>query len=221
MSSICSTSPNLIWLFPFRQHPVLEEEIGLGLDVSLRLQTGRFSGELTFFRQEFDDFIFQAFTGEEEDGFPVVLYSQEDAEFSGVELKGRIELYERENHHLHLSLVGDLVEAELDAGGNLPRIPPMRFGGGLHYHSESWNASAEVRWVDDQTDVAVNESPTDSYTMVNASLGYRLLLRNQIIDVLVRGRNLTDEEARSHTSFLKNVAPLPGRNVTLSLRFQF
>lgn len=202
-------------------NPDLEEEIGLGLDVSLRLQTGRFSGELTFFRQEFDDFIFQAFTGEEEDGFPVVLYSQEDAEFSGVELKGRIELYERENHHLHLSLVGDLVEAELDAGGNLPRIPPMRFGGGLHYHSESWNASAEVRWVDDQTDVAVNESPTDSYTMVNASLGYRLLLRNQIIDVLVRGRNLTDEEARSHTSFLKNVAPLPGRNVTLSLRFQF
>ena len=114
-----------------------------------------------------------------------------------------------------------VLEAELDAGGNLPRIPPMRFGGGLHYHSESWNASAEVRWVDDQTDVAVNETPTDSYTMVNASLGYRLLLSNQIVDILLRGRNLTDEEARSHTSFLKNVAPLPGRNVTLSLRFQF
>ena len=43
----------------------------------------------------------------------------------------------------------------------------------------------------------------------------------QIVDILLRGRNLTDEEARSHTSFLKNVAPLPGRNVTLSLRFQF
>ena len=86
---------------------------------------------------------------------------------------------------------------------------------------ETWSASAEVRWVDDQTDVAVNESPTDGYTMVNASLGYRWLFKNQILDVLLRGRNLTDEEARSHTSFLKNVAPLPGRDVSLALKFLF
>ena len=201
--------------------PNLEEEVGLGLDLSFRVATERVSGELTLFRQDFDDFIFQAFTGEEEDGFPVVLYSQDDAELTGAELKARIELYDSDGHHLHLQLVGDVVNAELDTGGNLPRIPPLRLGGGVHYHSETWSASAEVRWVDDQTDVAVNESPTDGYTMVNASLGYRWLFKNQILDVLLRGRNLTDEEARSHTSFLKNVAPLPGRDVSLALKFLF
>ena len=201
--------------------PNLGEESGLGLDLSFRLATERVSGELTLFRQDFSDFIFQAFTGGEEEGFPVVHYSQGDAELTGVELKARVELYESEGHHLHLQLVGDLVNAELDAGGNLPRIPPMRLGGGLHYHSETWNASAEVRWVDDQTDVAINEAPTDGYTLVNASIGYRFLFQNQILDVLLRGRNLTDEEARSHTSFLKNVAPLPGRDVSLALKFLF
>ncbi|MEM7356429.1 MAG: TonB-dependent receptor, partial [Acidobacteriota bacterium] len=144
--------------------PALTEEVGLGLDVSFRLENEKFSGELTFFRQDFDDFIFQAFTGDEEDGFPVVLYSQEDAEFTGAELKARVELYDRDGHHLHLRLVGDVVEADLDSGANLPRIPPLRFGGGLHYHHERWDASAEVRWVDDQDDVGANESPTDGYT---------------------------------------------------------
>ncbi len=201
--------------------PNLEEEVGLGLDLSFRWQTERVSGELTLFRQDFDDFIFQAFTGEEEDGFPVVLYSQSDAELTGAELKARVELYDADGHHLHLQWVGDVVNAELDAGGNLPRIPPLRFGGGLHYHSETWSASAEVRWVDDQTDVADNESPTDGYTLVNASVGYRLLFKNQILDFLLRGRNLTDEEARSHTSFLKSVAPLPGRDVSLALKLLF
>lgn len=202
-------------------NPDLQEETGLGLDLSLRLETKGFSAELTWFRQDFDNFIFQAFTGAEDEGFPVVLYSQEDARFSGVELEARVELLERESHHLHLSLVGDLVDAELDSGNDLPRIPPKRLGAGLHYHSEHWNASTELRWVDQQNDLAINETPTDGYTLVNASLGYRLLLRNQIVDILLRGRNLTDEEARTHTSFLKDVAPLPGRNITLALKFQF
>ena len=123
--------------------------------------------------------------------------------------------------HLHLELVGDVVEAEFDNGTYLPRIPPLRLGGGFHYHSERWSGMAEVRWVDGQTRVAVNETPTEGYTFVNASISYRLLFEKQILDLLLRGRNLTDEEARSHTSFLKDFAPLPGRDVRLSLRLWF
>jgi len=37
----------------------------------------------------------------------------------------------------------------------------------------------------------------------------------------LRGTNLLDEEARRHTSFLKDVAPLPGRSATLTLRATF
>lgn len=200
-------------------------EVGTGLDVSLRRNEGRVTGELTLFRQDFDDFIFQALTGEERSGFPEVVYSQADAEFLGAELEVRVELFELGGHHVHLALLGDLVEAQLassvDFDRDLPRIPPRRFGAGLHYHSENWSATVEVRRVDSQTAVAVNEAPTDGYTLVGASVGRRFLIKGQILDLLLRGRNLLDEEARSHTSFLKAIAPLPGRDVTLSLRYWF
>ena len=58
--------------------------------------------------------------------------------------------------------------------------------------------------------------PTDGYTLVGASLGYRWQLGGQVLDLLLRGRNLTDED-----SYLKDVAPLPGRNVTLSAKLRF
>ncbi|MEM9557508.1 MAG: TonB-dependent receptor [Acidobacteriota bacterium] len=201
--------------------PTLEEEVGLGVDVSLRGEGERFSGELTLYRQEVSDFIYQAFTGQEEEGFPVVLFTQEDGSFTGLEFQGRIEVFERDTHHLHWLLMGDWVEAELDRGGNIPRTPPLRLGTGIHYHGQRWNAAAEVRWIDDQDDVAENETPTEGYTLVGASLGYRWLVGGQVLDLLLRGRNLTDEEARSHTSFLKDVAPLPGRNLSLSVKLRF
>ncbi|HVS15563.1 MAG TPA: TonB-dependent receptor [Thermoanaerobaculia bacterium] len=199
----------------------LDEETSLGLDLSLRRTEGRVTGELTLYRQDFDDYVFQAFTGDQEEGFPVVLYSQQDAEFAGVELKARVELWERDSRHLHLRLMGDLVEAELADGGNLPRIPAARLGAGLHYHGGPIDGMVEVRRTFDQDDVAVNETSTGGYTFVNASFGYRFTFGNQLLDVLVRGRNLTDEEARSHTSFLKEIAPLPGRDVAVSLRLWF
>ena len=201
--------------------PTLSEEQGIGLDLSVRKSEGRVTGELTLYRQDFDDFIFQAFSGAAIDGLPVVLWSQEDAELTGAELKARIELYDRDGQHVHLQLIGDVVDAELDRGGNLPRIPPLRLGGGVHYHSEHWSGNVELRWVDDQGDIGINETPTDGYTFLNASVGRRFLLGGRIVDLLLRGRNLTDEEARTHTSFLKDFVPLPGRDLSLSARFWF
>ena len=201
--------------------PDLDQEVGAGLDLTLRKDEGIVQGKLTFFRQDFQDFIYHAFTGAEMAGFPVVRYSQADATMTGAELHARIELAEWNGHDLHMEILGDTVDAELDEGGNLPRIPPMSLGAGLHYHGHDWRAAVEWRWVDDQNDVAQQETPTDGYTMLNAHVGRRFTLKNEIVDVLLRGRNLTDEEARVHTSLLKTFAPLPGRDVTLSLRYWF
>ena len=201
--------------------PNLGNEVGTGIDVSLRRTEGPVTGELTIFRQSFSDFIYQQFTGEVEGEIAVLRYNQADASTEGAELRLRFELFDRNDHHLHLQAMADTVDAELDAGGKLPRTPPMSFGAGLHYHGHHWRAAVEGRWFDDQNDVAELETPTEGYTMLNAHVGRRFILGNQILDVLLRGRNLMDEEARVHTSFLKNFAPLPGRDVTLSARFWF
>jgi iron complex outermembrane receptor protein len=43
----------------------------------------------------------------------------------------------------------------------------------------------------------------------------------QELTLYLKGQNLTDETARVHTSFLKDVAPLPGRSLALGLRGRF
>ncbi len=201
--------------------PDLDAEVGVGLDLTLRREEGAIQGKLTLFRQDFQDFIYHAFTGAEMDGFPVTNYSQGNATMTGAEFHARVELAEWNGHDLHMEMMGDAVDAELDEGGALPRIPPLSLSAGIHYHGHDWRAAIEWRWVDDQNDVAVQETPTDGYTMLNAHVGRRFTLKGQIFDVLLRGRNLTDEEARMHTSLLKTFAPLPGRDVALSARFWF
>ena len=79
----------------------------------------------------------------------------------------------------------------------------------------------EARHREDQDRLAPNETPTDAYTVLNASFSYRFFTGNQVYDVILRGRNLTDEEVRNHTSFVKDIVPQPGRDVSVSVRLNF
>ena len=72
---------------------------------------------------------------------------------------------------------------------------------------------------DDMTKTAANELPTESYTMINAEASIRF--GNDQILAYVRGTNLSDEDARRHTSPLKDLVPLPGRSLHLGLRWDF
>lgn len=193
----------------------------MGSTSALRKKSGRLTGEFAVFVNDFRDYIFQAFSGEIEDGLPVALASQQDAEFRGAELDLRIGLYEEGARHLDLRLIGDYVRAQLANGEALPRIPPRRLGFGLHYGDGRLHGMAEVRFIDDQTRLASNETATDGYELVNASIGYRFFFGEQIVDVLLRAHNLTDQEARNHASFLKDRVPMPGRDISLKLRVTF
>lgn len=205
-----------------RGDPNLDKESSLGVDVSLRKTAGRFTATLNLFANRFDDYVFERFTGEEEDGLPVIQFAQEDAEFVGAEVEALVELFETDAGHLDLKLSADTVRAELsDSGEPLPRIPARRYGLGFSYHRERFRAYAEAQRVEDQDRVSENEMPTEGYTLVNAGASYRFFAGDQVFDVVLTGRNLGDEEARLHTSFLKEVAPLPGRDLGLALRWSF
>ncbi|HEX8254074.1 MAG TPA: TonB-dependent receptor [Thermoanaerobaculia bacterium] len=203
-------------------NPNLDEEASTGIDLSFRRTAGRFRGELNLFNNSFEGYIYESPRNVEEDGFPVFEFVQRDARFRGLEVATHTHLLSRGESHLELDLGADYVRATLaEAGGNLPRIPPMRFGAGLQLHGGPLSALLEVRHTFEQDDVASYESRTDGYTFVNAHIGYRFFVRNTIHDVMLRGTNLTDQLARPHTSPLKAQAPLPGRDVTLSYRLVF
>jgi iron complex outermembrane recepter protein len=199
----------------------LDEETSLGLDVSFRKTAGRVRGQINLFNNAFDGYIFDAPTGEEQDELPVFEYVQADATFRGIEVDAHAEVWHAGANHLELEAGADYVSAELDGGGNLPRIPPLRTSIGLRFEGGPFSASAEVRRFFDQDDVAELEEETEGYTLVNATLGYRFFAANTVHDLLLRGTNLTDELARQHTSPLKERAPLPGRDFTLAYRVTF
>jgi iron complex outermembrane receptor protein len=201
--------------------PDLHEETNLGVDLTLRKVTGRLTGEVTLFTNQFDDYIFEQATGDEEDGLQVFQFVQRDAEFRGAELAGVYQLFHDEPYHLDVELGADFVRAELKDGTPLPRIPPRRYRLGFHYRGGKLDGLIEGVRVDEQDRVAPFELPTEGHTLLNASLGYRFFTSAAVFEVLLRGTNLTDEEARNHVSFLKDRVPMPGRDFGLALRVTF
>lgn len=200
----------------------LDEEVALGGELSLRLREGRTTGEITGFVTRFEDFIYQAFTGGEEDGLPVLRYTQDAALFTGFEAQGRRSLLAEGPRDLALGVTADHVRAELvDTDEPLPRIPPVRVGGFVEYLDATWRGRLGARRVFEQERTAAFETPTDGYTLVDASVGYRFASGRVVHDVTLTGSNLADREARSHVSFLKELAPLPGREVRLTYRLGF
>ena len=199
----------------------LDKETATSAELGLHLHQGRFEGKLSVYRTAFDDFIYLSDTGGELDGLPVRSWIQGDATFTGWEAEASAELFDNASGLWTLRLFADGVDAKLDAGGRLPRIAPGRVGADLNWSLSSWRARVGAIRVAEQDEVAAGESPTGGYTLVDASLAYHWDVGATGWEAFVEGRNLTDREARAHTSFLKDFAPLPGRNVAVGVRVSF
>ena len=201
---------------------IFDKEMSSNVDVTLRGQTDRIEWSVTGFVNEVDDYIVLRPTGlfDVVEELQVYDYEQTDARLHGFEAEARIELFDSAEGHLHTRLFTDLVRGtDLKRGGNLPRITPHRYGIGLHYTRGGFEAAARATFVAEQDKIAENELPTDSYTLLSAEVSYAM--ENPQVFIFLRGTNLTDEDARQHTSPLKDIAPLPGRSLQLGLRYDF
>jgi iron complex outermembrane receptor protein len=79
----------------------------------------------------------------------------------------------------------------------------------------------EAIWHDAQTRIADAERSTAGYTLLNLDLSLRPRMAGREVLLFVRGSNLLNDEARRHTSALKDYAPLAGRAVSAGLRWTF
>lgn len=203
-------------------NPDLANEIGYSGDFGVIVGEGPVTGQLTGFVNSFDDFIFLMPTDSVASGFTVARYSQTDALFYGFELGLEVSIIHRAGNHLALTGFSDYVWAEQRGTSEpLPYIPPLRWGGGARWEIGQWLAKAEVRRVEEQDRVAEFETTTPGYTMVNASVSYAFFTGGLGHEITLRGTNLADVDARNHVSLLKEIAPLPGRDVRLTYRLMF
>lgn len=202
-------------------------ETALGIEATFSYATGPFSFIGNIYYTSYDDFIYEVANGDEEDGLPVFEFRANDAQIYGFEAKAEYHVGSYNWHALgevdvHFDGQMDLVEADLDRGGNdeLPRIPPMSFLVGAEASSALFDLRTEVEIFNAVTNVADVELPTDGYAFWNAYLAVRPF-NNKNLSFEIRAANLTDSTGRQHTSFLKDVAPLPGRNIRASFRAAF
>ncbi|MBB4640931.1 iron complex outermembrane receptor protein [Rhizorhapis suberifaciens] len=198
----------------------LKEEKSWGLEATLHGSGDGYSFSASAYHSWFDNYIYDERTGAIEDGLPVYQYRQGKARYYGFEAEGSVKLAQLGGYAVNLDGLADYVRAHVENAGPAPRIPPLRMLAGLEAQGERLQGRLEVEHVFDQKRIAVNETPTDDYTLVNASLSFKPMAGNGTTIVL-SANNIFDVEARRHASFLKDYAPLAGRDLRLSTRFTF
>ena len=203
----------------------LPTEKAFSLDLSLRKKTGRVTGAVSLFYNHFSNFIGQFANGEVVAGdLPVYLYRSTRADFLGGEVEVTFHLLEStpERPKLDLEIKADYVRAtDTKTHDPLPRIPPFRTSAALHFQHDRFSAGLEGQYVARQNRTSEFELPTDGYFLLNASVSYRVALGGTEASFYLKGVNLTDAEARAHTSFLKEIAPLGGRGVVCGMKLVF
>ncbi|MEH6675705.1 TonB-dependent receptor [Phenylobacterium sp.] len=197
----------------------LDSEVSYAVDATLHYDGGPWDADLHAFAVRYEGFIDLRPTGAEdaESELPIFAYQQTDAEFWGGEAEVSYRLWEAGDRSFTLEGVADYVRGDTDLGAPA-RIPPWSATARGVFETDRWTGKLELRQVGEQERVAEGELPTDGYRMINASLVVR---PTDGFKIFVEGRNLNDAEAREHASFLKDLAPLPGRSFRLGLGYTF
>ena len=198
----------------------LDKEVATGIEGSLRFKDQDRFITLNAFYTDYDDYIFDQAQGTEEDGLPLFQFVGEDASFRGFEVQGGTKLTELGTFDIGVDALAEFVRADTDSG-NLPRIPPLSILAGIEAKNDSLSLRAELDYAAEQNKIDTFELPTDSYTLVNLFATWTPAALNENIKISVSALNLFDEDARQHTSFLKDTVPLPGQNFRIALSATF
>ncbi len=163
--------------------PDLVSEHALGFDASVRWRGARASGEVAYFMNRIDNFIFRELTDEFEDDLVVTNNVQADAKLQGIE------------SHLDLKVAPmvwieggvDYVRGELTAIGQpLPRMPPLRGRAGLRVQKNAFQAGFDAVFTAKQDRIhtfaapdgeVVGETATDGYNLLKLYTSYSFAVR--------------------------------------------
>jgi iron complex outermembrane recepter protein len=203
-------------------NPNLDSEAASNVDLGIRWYGDHTEAEFNVYRNVIDDYIFLGLTNEEHDEILVASYLANDATFTGLEGKLSWRLIDTSVTDLTVGVFADRVHARFDRGGHIPRIPSAKFGVEFRLAGENWTMHWHTTRVTEQDRVGDLELPTAAYTSMSLYADYHWRIRQRSeLQLFARGTNLLDQEIRNHTSFVKNLAPDPGRALTVGVRFRY
>jgi iron complex outermembrane receptor protein len=223
-------------------NPDLNPEHALGFDIALRWRSARASGEVTYFRNDISDYVFRAPLTEAEferrlpefaarfpardigeepiatDEFPIVENIAADSILQGIESHADFQI----TSGIAVELGLDYIRGTLkDTDEPLPRIPPLRFRGGLRYQRNAFQAGGEVTATATQDRLFPTETPTDGYQLLRFYSSYSFTSGTTTNTITARLDNATNELYRNHLSLIKDLTPEMGRNFKLLYNVSF
>src|SRR6516164_3219907 len=220
-------------------NPNLRIEASESVEVGLRRATGPFRFEATAYYTRFNGFIFRALTGNTCNGdtgacgpgvgdLNEAFYSQANAIFRGTEFQSQWDIIPVANGFVGIEDQFDFVRATFTDGTNLPRIPPMRVGGGVYWRNDAWLARVRLLHAFAQNNVArIAETPTPGYDDLRAEVSYTSKPSKPKPDQLsettfgIVGTNLLNQDIRNSVSYTKDQVLLPGISVRLFARVRY
>ncbi|CCE12180.1 putative outer membrane hemin/siderophore receptor protein [Bradyrhizobium sp. STM 3843] len=219
-------------------NPNLTIETAKTVEVGLRKATGPFRFEVTAYYTQFTNFIYRRLTGVMcNDDFAScgaadatnkqAIYSQRNAIFRGGEFQSQLDVGPLYTGIWGIENQFDIVRATFDDGTNVPRIPPIRVGGGLFWRNDNWLARINLLHAFAQNDIApIAETPTPGYNLLKAELSYKTKLdpnafgaREMLVGIV--GDNLLNEKIRNSVSYTKDEVLMPGIGVKVFANVKF
>jgi iron complex outermembrane receptor protein len=206
----------------------LESEHSLGFDASVRWRSDVATGEVTFFVNRINNFVFRQFTGkvDEESGLAVTEFAQADGRLAGVESHVDVKV----GPAVWVEGGLDYVRGELTSIDTpMPRIPPLRGRAGLRFQKGGFQAGGEGIFTAKQDRVyalgfagtTIGETPTDGYNLLKLFASYSFGSPSALSTITARLDNATNELYRNHLNYLKDLASEMGRNFTVVYNVKF
>ena len=218
--------------------PDLQKEISYNLDLGYRFNADWMTAEINLFHNWVNDYIYQrqdySVFNEDLDDFeafcsgppgaclPVLQSAQANAIFRGFEAKTVFPLMQNSYGAIDLTLFGDYTRGTFNQGGDVPRMPPLRYGFELSYGKNDWSTDIRLTRGEPQNNAGENQSNTPGYLLLNLGAQYNLAtFHDSEVLLFARGKNMTNENIRNSTSYLRNFAPEPGRSAEIGIRMSY
>lgn len=207
--------------------PDLKKERALNVDLGMDHHVGTLTYEASLYTKRVQDYIYAQDQGTVLVGaetFNQISYAQQRARFHGYEAAVTWALQDTPAQKIDARLFTDGVRGELADGNAVPRLPPYRVGVSLHGHRGLYSGNLSLTHAARQDRVGSSfETETAGYNLLNADLSYAVPQRIGFgrASVFLRGTNLLNDDIRHATSFIKDVAPAPGRGGAIGIRITF
>jgi iron complex outermembrane receptor protein len=220
-----------------RGNPNLNKELSNNLDLAYRFNGSWMSADISLFHNWVSDYIYQQRAANElfneatgvfvapnacNKCAPVLETRQNAATFKGFEAQAIFPLMENTYGALDLALFGDYTRGTFDNGGNVPRMPPLRYGFQLSYEKADFSGNLRFTRAEAQNNPGQFDTRTPGYLLLNLQTQYRLAsFQDAEVLLFAKGKNLLNENIRNSTSYLRNFAPEPGRSAELGIRITY